>query len=103
MKFLTILAAVDPAAQQALLSLQKHMAVSVYAALIFAASFPLLGLVTILTALRFNRTALSFLALYAFLTFWIPSGPTLIFCPVIFLASTAGIIWLSLVSPKPSR
>jgi hypothetical protein len=90
------LAILDPTLHAQLERIQTHLAVSVYAALIFAAGFLVLTLAVLLVSFRFNRSALGLMAVYGFFTFWIPSGPTLLFSPLIFFFSIGGIVWLSM-------
>ncbi len=91
---------IDPATLQQLQLLQKQLAVQVYSSIILAAGFAILVIVTILVATRWNRTALAFLAIYGFFTFWIPSAPTLYLSPAIFFTSVAGLVYLSLTSKR---
>ena len=90
----------DPAVAHKLVELQKQLAVQLYSSVILGVGFGLLVLVTLLIAIRWNRTALGLMATYGFLTFWIPSAPTLYCSPLIFLGSIGGLVFLALTKRK---
>jgi hypothetical protein len=89
---------IDPALVERAETLQRQLAIQIYAATVFAIGFFVLLLATICVALRWNRVALGLLALYGFATFWIPSAPTLYLSPAIFFAALAGIVLLTLTA-----